>query len=57
MNEGHDEEYYDMRGTGRSHDFFETEFVNRFDGWSISFQAVHDEPEERRVNQGLRLAV
>ena len=57
MDETHDEKHDDMRGSGGSNDFFETEFVNRFDGWSISFQAVHDEPEERRVNQGLRLAV
>jgi hypothetical protein len=31
MDEVHDEEYDDMRGTDGSHDFFETEFVNRFD--------------------------
>ena len=49
MDEGHDEEHDDMRGTGRSRDFFETEFVNGFDAWSISLQAVHDEPEERGI--------
>jgi hypothetical protein len=27
LDEGHDEEYDDMRGTGRSHDIFEAEFV------------------------------
>ena len=55
MEEGHDEEDNDMRGTSGSHDFFETESVNWFDGWSISFQTVHDKPEKRRVtvNQGL----
>ena len=52
MEEGHDEENDDMRGTSGSHGFFETESVNRFDGWSISFQTVHDEPEKKRVNQG-----
>jgi hypothetical protein len=53
MEEGHDEDHDDMRVAGGSHDFFEIEFINRFDGWSISFQTLHDEPEERRVNQGL----
>ena len=37
MYEGHDGEYDDVRGVGASYDFFETEFVNRFDGWSIPF--------------------
>lgn len=53
MDEGHNEEYDDMRGTGGSHDLFETETVSQFHAWSISFQTVHDEPEERRVNKGL----
>ena len=56
MDEGHDEEHDDMRGTGGSHDVFETESVNRFDGWSISFQTVHDEPEERNASQRSLLA-
>ena len=56
MHEGHDEEYDDMRATGGFEGVFETEFVNGFDGWSISFQTVHDEPEEKRVNQRLILA-
>jgi hypothetical protein len=57
LDEGHDEEYDDMRGTGGSHDIFEAEYVIPSDGWSsISFQTVQDEPEERRVNQGLILA-
>ena len=34
-----------MRGTGRTHDFFESEFVNRFDGWSISFQTASDDAD------------
>jgi hypothetical protein len=56
LDEGHDEEYDDMKGTGGSHDIFEAEFVIPSDGWPISFQTVHDEPEERSVNQGLILA-
>ena len=50
MDEGHEEEYDDMRGTGGSHGLFETESVNSFDERSISFQTVNDQPEERRVN-------
>ena len=46
-----------MRGTGGPDDFFETEFVNRFDRRSISFQTVHDEPEKRRVNQEINTCV
>ena len=56
MEEGHDEEHDDMRGTGGSHDVFEAESINRFDGWSISFQTVHDEPEKKMANQRLLLA-
>ena len=56
MDESHEEEYDDMRGTGGSHGFFETESVNSFDEWSISFQTVNDQPEERWVSQGIMLA-
>jgi hypothetical protein len=39
-----------MRGTGRSHDFFETKFNRRCDGWSIDFQTSYNEPEYSKVN-------
>ena len=34
-----------MGGTSRTNDFFEGEIVNRFDGWSIPLQTVHDDTE------------
>ena len=49
MDEDYNEDHNNMRGSGGLHGVFETKFVNRFDGWSISFQTVHDETEERRV--------
>jgi hypothetical protein len=52
MDEGHEEKDDDMKGTSGSHDFLETEFINRFDGWSISFQPVHDEPEKEGSIKG-----
>ena len=41
-----------MRGTGGTPDFFEGEFVNRFDGLSIPFQTAHDNAKHssREVN-------
>ena len=35
-----------MRGVDGTHDFFEGEFVNWLDGWSIPFQTVHDDAEQ-----------
>ena len=39
-----------MRGTGRSHDLFETESINYCDGWSILLQTPHNEPEGSWMN-------
>ena len=39
-----------MRGTDGSHDFFETKFNRRCDGWSIHFQTPYDEPEDSKIN-------
>lgn len=48
MREGDDAKYDDMRGTDGSQDFFGTEFVNRFSGWSVPFQTPHDDAEDDR---------
>ena len=50
MHEGHNADNDHMRGTGRSHDLFETEFINRYDGWSVPFQSFHDESKDSRVD-------
>jgi hypothetical protein len=55
--EEYDKEYDDMRGTGRTYDFFESEFVNRFDGWSIPFQTVHDDAEHSSRGQHVQSGI
>ena len=40
-----------MWGTGGTHDFFEGKFDNPFEGWSIQFQAAHDDAEHNRGQQ------
>jgi len=47
--EEHDEDHDDVRGSDGSQDFFGTEFVNRFNGWPIPFQAVHNDAKDSRV--------
>ena len=47
--EKHDEGHDEVRGSDGLQDFFETESLNRFDGWSIIFQAPHDDTEDPRV--------
>ena len=37
-----------MRRAGGTHDFFEGEFVIRFDGLFIPFQTAHDDAERGR---------
>ena len=39
-----------MRGTDGSHNFFETKFNSRCDGWSILFQTPNNEPEDSKIN-------